>query len=185
MTRVPGGLARRYARALLEVAESRGTDAALALKDELRAFARALDAHAALRRALAHPSLAAEKKRKLVTALAEQAQASPLVKRLVEVLALRDRLAQLPRVAAAYADLANAAHGVVMAEVVSAVPLEPAQTSALAAALRARGGSVVELESVVEPSLLGGLVLRMGGRTYDGSVRTRLAALRRRLAASG
>jgi F-type H+-transporting ATPase subunit delta len=184
VTRVPGGLPRRYARALLEVAESRGKDAALLLKDELRALARELTGHAALRRALAHPSLAAEKKQKLVTAIAELTKATPLVKRLVEVLAVRDRLALLPDVAVAYADLANAAHGVVMAEVLSAVPLESAQTSALEAALRAPGGSV-ELERTLEPALLGGLVLRTGGRTYDGSIRTRLAALRRRLAASG
>jgi F-type H+-transporting ATPase subunit delta len=182
--RVPGGLARRYARALLEVAEAGGKDKALALKQELRSFAREIEAHAPLKRALAHPSLAAEKKRNIVAALAEHAQATPLVKRLVEVLAIRDRLALFPQVAAAYADLANAAHGVVMAEVVSAAPLEPAQTTALEAVLRARGTSV-ELAGVVDPALLGGLVLRLGGRTYDGSVRTRLAALKRRLATSG
>ena len=184
MKRVPGGLARRYARALLEVAEAGGKGKALALKQELRGFARELEAHAPLRRALAHPSLAAEKKRNIVAALAERAQATPLVKRLIEVLAARDRLALVPEVAAAYADLANAAHGVVMAEVVSAVPLEAAQTTALETALRSRGTSV-ELASVVDPALLGGLVLRLGGRTYDGSVRTRLAALKRRLATSG
>ena len=131
MKRVPGGLARRYARALLEVAEAGGKDKALALKQELRAFARELEAHAPLRRALEHPSLAAEKKRNIVAALAERAQAT-----------------------------------------------------ALESALKSRGSSV-ELASVVDPALLGGLVLRLGGRTYDGSVRTRLAALKRRLATSG
>jgi F-type H+-transporting ATPase subunit delta len=183
MTRSTGALARRYARALFDVADAKGGALALELRDELRAFASQLDAHAGLRRALAQPTLGAEAKRKLVTALAESAQASPILLKLVELLASRDRLGLLGEVAAAYAELANARKGVVAAEVVSAVALAPAQRQALERAL-AGGAGRVELASAVEPGLVGGLVIRMGGRTYDGSVRTQLAALRRRLAAS-
>jgi F-type H+-transporting ATPase subunit delta len=118
-----------------------------------------------------------------VPALAESAQASPILLKLVELLASRDRLGLLGEVAAAYAELANARKGVVAAEVVSAVALAPAQLQALERAL-AGGAGRVELASAVEPGLVGGLVIRMGGRTYDGSVCTQLAALRRRLAAS-
>jgi F-type H+-transporting ATPase subunit delta len=181
--RTSGALARRYARALLEVAEARGQTTALELRDELRGFASQLQDHEPLRRALAHPGLGAEPKRRIVAALAERAKASPLMQKLVEVLAVRDRLPLLGEVAAAYAALANAAKGVVRAEVVSAAPLGPAQQQALVEALRGEGKSV-ELESEVEPALVGGLVIRVAGRTYDGSVRTQLAALRRRLAAS-
>jgi F-type H+-transporting ATPase subunit delta len=99
------------------------------------------------------------------------------------VLGARDRLGLLGEVAAAYSDLANASQGVVAAAVVSAVPLAPAQRKALEQALAGQASSI-ELTSEVEPGLVGGLVIRMAGRTYDGSVRTRLAALRRRLAAS-
>jgi F-type H+-transporting ATPase subunit delta len=183
VTRSTGALARRYARALLEVADAKGGETALALRDELRGFASQLEAHAGLRRALAQPTLGAEAKRKIVTALAEAAKASPLVVKLVEVLAARDRLGLLGDVAAAYAELANASKGVVAAEVVSAVPLAPEQRKALERALAGTAGSV-ELTSEVEPALVGGLVIRMAGRTYDGSVRTRLAALRQRLAAA-
>ena len=183
MSRAPRALARRYARALLDVASAHGEDAVLPLRDELRDFAPQLEDHEPLRRALAHPALPAEQKRRVVLALAERAKASPLLKKLVEVLSTRDRLALLPEVAGAYADLANAAHGVVAAEAVSAVPLGNAQRQALAAALAGKTGSV-ELRTEVEPALVGGLVVRVAGRTYDGSVRTRLAALRRRLAAS-
>ena len=183
MTRSTGALARRYARALLDVAAAKGRTTPLELRDELRGFASELEAHAGLRRALAEPTLGAEAKRKLVTALADAAKASPLLSTLVEVLAARDRLGLLGEVAAAYSDLANASQGVVAAEVVSAVPLAPAQRKALEQALAGQAGSI-ELTSEVEPGLVGGLVIRMAGRTYDGSVRTRLAALRRRLAAS-
>jgi len=176
-------LARRYARALLQVADAKGKATALELRDELRDFAAQLDAHPALRRTLARPGLPLEPKRRIVLALAEQAQTSPLVRKLIEVLATRDRLALLGEVAAAYVELANAARGVVTAQVVSAVPLAAAQQQALEQALAGAGGSV-ELTNEVEPSLVGGLVIRMAGRTYDGSVRTRLNALRRRLAAA-
>jgi F-type H+-transporting ATPase subunit delta len=181
--RTSGALARRYAKALLEVADTRGPATALELRDELRGFAAQLEGHEPLRRALAHPALGAEPKRRIVAALAEQVKASPLLQKLVEVLAARDRLSLLGEVAAAYAALANAAKGVVMAEVVSATPLPPGQVQALVEALRGSGKSV-ELESEVEPALVGGLVIRVAGRTYDGSVRTKLEALRRRLAAT-
>ena len=183
MSRPPRALARRYARALLEVATKDGREAVLALRDELRGFVPALLGHAELRLLLAHPALAAEPKRRVVLALAERAKATPLVKRLVELLGARDRLSLIGDVADAYAELANAAHGVVTAEVVSAVPLQDKQRKALEIALAGRGSSV-ELRTEVEPKLLGGLLVRAFGRTYDGSVRTRLAALRRRLAAS-
>lgn len=183
VSRPPRSLARRYARALLEVASAEGGERALALRDELRAFVPQLDAHPQLRLALAHPALGAEQKRRLMLALADAAKVTPLVKRLVELLSTRDRLALLPDVVEAYAELANAAHGVVAAEVASAVPLRAEQKQALEAALKGALASV-ELRTRVEPLLVGGLVVRAFGRTYDGSVREHLAALRRRLAAS-
>jgi len=183
VSRPPRSLARRYARALLDVANQGGRQAVLALRDELRAFVPQLG-HPQLRMALAHPALGAEQKRRLMLALAKAAKLTPLLKRLVELLSARDRLALLPDVAEAYADLANAAHGVVAAEVASAVPLGALQKKALETALKGKFASV-ELRTRVEPALVGGLVVRAFGRTYDGSVREHLAALRRRLAAAG
>jgi F-type H+-transporting ATPase subunit delta len=181
---VTGGsrtLARRYARALLEVADRRGPNAVLALRDELRAFAPVVAGHPELQRALVHPGLASEAKKRLLAAVAERAGASALLRRLLEVLAERDRVALLDEVVEAYAEAANAAQGIASAEAVSAVALPEEQRRALAAAL----GDAVELRTRVEPRTLGGLMVRVGGKTYDGTVRTRLDALRRRLAAAG
>jgi F-type H+-transporting ATPase subunit delta len=183
MTKAPRALARRYARALLDVATADGAKAVLALRDELRGFVPQLAGHAQLELALAHPGLGADQKRRLVLALADRARASALVKRLVELLSTRDRLTLLAAVAEEYAELANAAQGVVAAEAVTALPLAPAQKKALEAALKGDAASV-ELSERVDPAIVGGLVVRAFGRTYDGSVRTRLSALRRRLAAS-
>ncbi len=176
MTGAPPALARRYARALLQAAGGE----ARALRDELRVFGPLVEGHRELRRALFDPALGSETRRRLLAAIAERAGASPLLRRLLDLLAVRDRVSLLPHVIEAYAELANAAHGVVSAEVVSAVPLAEVQRQYLAAAL----GGVVELRSRVDPDLVGGVLVRVGGTTYDGSVRTRLAALRRRLASA-
>ncbi len=167
-------VAQRYARALLEVA---GPDA-LKVRDELRAFVTLVETHRELRRVLVDPALGTEPRRRVLAAVAERAGASPLLRRLLDLVASRDRVSLLPDLSEAYAELANQAHGVVSAEVVSAVPLPASQQEGLAAAL----GSRVELRCREDPALVGGLLVRVDGTTYDGSVRTRLAALRRRLA---
>jgi F-type H+-transporting ATPase subunit delta len=122
-----------------------------------------------------------EAKKRLLAAGAERAGASALLRRLLELLAERDRAALLDDVVEAYAGLANAAQGIVTAEAVSAVALPDAQRRALAAAL----GDAVELRTRVEPQVLGGLLVRVAGKTYDGTVRTHLDSLRRRLATPG
>ena len=183
MTGTAHSLARRYARALFDAASGEGKEAPLALRDELRAFVPRLTGHAQLRHALQHPGLGAEPRRRVLAALAERAGASVLLRRLVELLATRDRVALLPDVVEAYAELANAARGVVSAEAVSAVALPEAQARALAAAVGGPAGPA-ELRCRVDPQLVGGLLVTVGGKTYDGTVRTRLAALRRRLAAT-
>jgi F-type H+-transporting ATPase subunit delta len=180
MSGTPRALVRRYARALVSVATERSADEALALRDELAAFAALLERHGALRATLLQPGLRPEPRRRLVRALAERAGASELLRRLAELLADRDRLSILPTLAVAYAEELNAARGVVTAEAVSAAPLGTAQLRGLAAAL----GRGTEVQPRVDPSVLGGLLVRVGGRTYDGTVRARLAALRHRLAGS-
>jgi F-type H+-transporting ATPase subunit delta len=176
-------LARRYARALYDAASREGQDVPLALRDELRALVPALTAHAELQKALLHPGLGTEARRRLVSALGEGAGASAMLRRLLDLLATRERLALLPEIAAAYADVANAARGVVSAEAVLAVAPTDEQSQALARALGGPAGPA-ELRTRVDPELIGGLQVTVGGRTYDGTVRTRLRALRRRLAAT-
>jgi F-type H+-transporting ATPase subunit delta len=176
-------LARRYARALVDVAEARGKDVALALRSELVAFAGLLREHPDLARALEHPALAADARRRVLAAVCEQVGASDLLRRLADLVAARDRVALLPLVAETYGDMLNERRGVVSARATSAVALAAGQQQALAAALSRACGLEVELQARVEPEVLGGLVVRMGGKTYDGTVRTQLEALRRRLAA--
>jgi F-type H+-transporting ATPase subunit delta len=177
--------ARRYARALLAVASAAGPEQPMQLRAELDAFARLFETSRDLVARLMHPGLGAASRRRLLAAVAERAGASAPLRRLLVLLAERDRLRLLPALADAYRDELNASRGVVSADAASAVPLADAQREALAAALGAIVGKHVELTSRHEPALVGGVLVRLAGRSYDGSLRSQLVALRRRLAAGG
>jgi F-type H+-transporting ATPase subunit delta len=185
--RVKGGsraLARRYARALLEVATEpsrRGKPKPERLRAELAEAESLLQKHRDLRTVLTHPAVSVEKKRKIASAIWEKTGGSELLVRLLDLLASRDRLELLPEITREFGEAWNAARGAIGAEAVAAAPLEKAQVAALAQALGRLTGLEVELRESVDPELLGGLLVRMGGRTYDGTVRTRLRALRRQL----
>ena len=173
------GSARRYARALLDVALTRGE--AEAVRRDLGEAVATIHSHPELQSVLVHPALGAERKRKIVSAIWSSGRASALTVRLLGLLVDRDRIALLPSIDKAYAALWNEHRGVVSAEAVSAAPLGPEQEKALAEAVRRATGREVELAKSVDPGLRGGMLLRMMGRTYDGSVRGRLRALRARL----
>ncbi len=173
-------LARRYAKALLDVARAEGQEPA-SLVRELSGLVRLMEDNPGLRRALLQPTLKAPARRRLVGALAEAGKGSGLLRRLLEMLASRDRLALLPALAEEFARAASALQGRVSAEAVTAVPLGEPQRAALSRALGAAVGKTVDLDTRVDPALLGGVLVKLGGRRYDGSVRGQLAALRARL----
>lgn len=171
------GAARRYGRALLELAltQARGEAVRKGLRDTVRLLAEQPD----LRVVLLHPAIGAEKKRAVV----EQVwKGEPeLVRRLVLLLAQRERIDLLPAVERVYSHRWNAHRGVVEAEALSVQPLDDGQQRSLVDALRKLTGREIELTASVAPEILGGLVVRMDGKVYDGSVRGRLRALRQHL----
>jgi F-type H+-transporting ATPase subunit delta len=177
----PRALARRYARAALDVAAAQGPTTAAALGAELSDVVGLREQNHELRSVLQNPGLGGDVRRRVLTGILTQAGASPLLARLMDLLAGNDRVGLLPALAEEYAEALNQREGRVSAEAVTAVPLEEAQRSALAKALNAAIGKTVELKARVDPAVLGGVRVTMGGRTYDGTVRTRLAALRERL----
>ena len=171
--------ARRYARALLDVALEKGDTA---LRQDLEDLGQLYADNAQLRTMLLHPSVPAQKKTAVISALLK-GRPTDLLQRLVGLLVQRDRVELLPLVAKAYVRLWNTSKGIVAAEAVSARELDETDARAVsAAAARALGGKQVDLRQRVDASLMGGLLLRMEGRVYDGSVRSRLRALRERLA---
>jgi F-type H+-transporting ATPase subunit delta len=173
------GSARRYARALLDVALEKGDTG---LRQDLDDLGRLYVEHAELRTLLLHPTVPPEKKTAVIVALL-RGRSSDLLQRLITLLGERDRIELLPLIAKSYVRQWNARKGIVEAEAVSARELDDTEARAISAAAgRAAGGKQIELRRRVDPALMGGLLLRMEGRIYDGSVRARLRALREQLA---
>ena len=171
--------ARRYARALLDVALAKGETT---IGADLDLLGRLFADNAELRSVLLHPGVPVEKKTAIVGALLGRRERSALLDRLLALLVERDRVELLPLIAEAYHRMANAQRGVVEAEAVSARELDETEARAVAAAASALAGKQADLRRRVDPALLGGLLLKMEGRVYDGSVRASLRSLRERLA---
>jgi F-type H+-transporting ATPase subunit delta len=175
---------RRYARGLLEVAREQGEAVAETTRAELDALARVVERDEGVRHILFGRPHGPEARRRAAAAVAAAARLQPLTARVVELLAAHDRLALVPSLAAAYGAAWNAARGIVDAEAVSAAPLEAEDERKLTAALERAFGARVALRVRVDPAVLGGLLVNARGRTYDGTVRGRLRALRHALVAS-
>ncbi len=171
----------RYARALFDVALQESADVQQIGRD-LSAFAHLMAANDGLARVLTNPAIPASRKRGVVEQLlAHSGGVSPVLAKTLLLLADRDRLGILPDVDAAYGDrLMQHAH-VVRAEVVSAAPLPADRVAALRDGLVRATGRSVQLETRVDPSLIGGAVTRVGSTVYDGSIATQLQKLKQEL----
>lgn len=169
--------ARRYAEAALSLAERDGT-----LGDWVGALETASGrlTEAQVIRVLADPAIPFDQRRRVVEAiLGDTVTGAP--RNLVLLLVRRGRIELLPRVAGELRRLWEQRQGIVHAVVTSAAPLTDAETQAVRERLAAMTGETVEVELQVDPSLLGGVLVRMGDRLIDGSVRGRLERLRTRL----
>jgi len=171
--------AARYARALFDIASAESTPARA--EEELTAFAGLVRSHAELRRVLATPAVPAARKRAVIEQLLDRQQTSGPVRKLLLLLAERDRLELLPDLVSVYHERVMEHLKIVQAEVTTAAPLPPGQTEQLQQRLGAALGRTITLTTRVDPTLIGGMVTRIGGTVYDGSVANQLASLRQRL----
>jgi F-type H+-transporting ATPase subunit delta len=173
----------RYARALFDVARKEGNvDQA---GRDLAAFAQLVAGHDLLARVLSNPAIPAARKRAVIEQLlARAASLAPAVGRLLTLLADRDRLVLLPDIAAAYQDRLMEHAKVVRAEVVTAVGLPGDRVAALQQGLAQATGRQVQLETRVDPSIIGGAITRIGSTVYDGSVTRQLERMKEALSAA-
>jgi F-type H+-transporting ATPase subunit delta len=171
--------ANRYARALLDVAVQQADP--IRVEQDLAAVADVFARHEELRRPLTNPVVPVQAKRAVVEQLTARLQSVPPVARLVALLADRDRLELLPALLQAYRERLMEHRNIVRAEVVSAVPLSADRAAALQQKLSDATGRTVTMDTRVDPSILGGLVARVGTVVYDGSIATQLARMKERL----
>lgn len=167
----------RYARALFDVA-LKEADVQQAGRD-LDSFAQLVADNAQLERVLANPAIPSPRKRALIDELLKQAGTVAMpVGKLLKLLADRDRLILLPELAAAYRTRLMEHAKIVRAEVVTAVSLPADRVAALQQGLAAATGRQVQLDSRVDPSIIGGAITRIGSTVYDGSVTRQLEKMK-------
>ena len=172
--------ARPYARAALAVAGS--TEAGVAVRDELAAFAAALRDSRELAGAFTNPAVPLDVKGRVLDQVAERMGLGTLTGRLLHALATRHRLGRLDEVVAALTERLNQRLGVAVAEVTTAEALGEEERRDLQRVLEGRTGKKLEMRLTVEPALLAGFVARVGSQRFDGSLRGQLERLGKELA---
>lgn len=172
---IQASLSGRYATALFELA--RDSKSLPQVEASLGAVRQALDESADFKALTASPLVARGAAARAVAAVAASLKLDATTAKFLGVLADNRRLSQLPAIIRAFRQLAAAHRGETSAQVVSAHPLTTDQVDALKAQLRTRIGRDVSVDLSVDPSLLGGLVVKIGSQMIDSSIKTRLNSL--------
>ena len=169
-------VAGRYASALFDLAKEQ--NAVAAVEADLGKFSAMLDMSEDLHALIKSPVISSGDQGKALTAILAKAGIAGAAGNFIQLVARNRRLFVLPEMIKNFRSLAAKARGEVSAEVTSAMALTEAQTAALKETLKASAGKDVTLVAKVDPSLLGGLVVKIGSRMIDSSLKTKLAGLR-------
>ncbi|MBC7158617.1 MAG: F0F1 ATP synthase subunit delta [Porphyrobacter sp.] len=172
---IRASLAGRYAAALFDLASEAGVVSAV--ESDLGRLEQALGESAELRALIRNPEVSRAQIGRVLAGLGDYLGLADLTRNFLGVLAKNRRIADLPAMIRAFFAIAAAQRGEVGAQVVSAHPLSDGQLAQLEQKLRAREGRTVKLSTSVDPDLLGGLVVTIGSRRIDSSIRTRLNSL--------
>lgn len=165
-----------YASALFEVA--RAENALETVEDELFRVARTFEANEELRSTLTDPGVPVDRRLAIVDDLLGGGNASPITSALVLFVVAAGRSRELPKIIDRLVERAASERSEVVAEVRTAVPIDDRQKERLGAALSSATGKTVSVKAVVDASVVGGVVARIGDTVFDGSVRHRLDQLK-------
>jgi F-type H+-transporting ATPase subunit delta len=172
---ITASLQGRYASALFDLASEQGF--VTAVEGDLDKLGDAIDGTPDLKALIRNPQIGRNAAAKAMDSVAGVLGLSALTKNFIGVLAANRRLSALPDVVRAFSAIAAAQRGEVTAEVTSAHALSDEQAATLTQKLKAREGREIKLKTKVDPEILGGLVVRIGSRQIDSSIRTRLNTL--------
>ncbi len=173
---IASGVAGRYALALFALAEEQSAESEVA--GDLAQFKTILEESAELRKLVESPIFDSDQQREGISLVAEKLALHKLVRNFLGVLTVNRRLDQVSAAISNYEKLTAAKRGEVTATVVSATVLTENQKKDLAATLKAIVGRAVLFETAVDEELLGGLVVQIGSRVVDSSIRTKLESLK-------
>jgi F-type H+-transporting ATPase subunit delta len=170
----------RYARALFDVSRAEKVDLT-EIEQTLAGFADLLRRNAGLDKVLLNPAVPAPRKRAAVAELLKLVSVPTVLSKLLLLLAERDRLAILPDLVEAYRERLLDQQNVVRATVTTAALLAPDKAQAIEKSLSQATGRTVALTATVDPSIIGGIITRIGGTVYDGSITGQLARMKQQI----
>jgi F-type H+-transporting ATPase subunit delta len=165
-------ITRRYARALVELGA--GQKMVERYGDELGKVSSAFAAESYLRLIMESPTFSMEKKKAILADLMKTLELSAGMQNFLGLLLEKDRLKFLPQIEGDYRNFADELSGIVRARVIAASKLEKEQQDAIGEGLAGQTGKQVKLKVEIDPSLIGGIQVEVGGKVFDGSVRTQL-----------
>jgi len=174
-----GAAARRYAKALMDLARRDGIIAAIG--EQLQQHQALLRANVQLQRVLENPSIDVQGKTSIMTTILERTQPAPLLRNFLLLLVEKDRMRQLDAICQHYERMANEELHRIVAQVTTAVELDAQERQVVAQKIAAATQKEVVLEAAVDPAILGGLVVRVNNVIVDGSVRGQLSRMHKAL----
>jgi F-type H+-transporting ATPase subunit delta len=176
---IEGRLARRYASALFQLAREGGQEEQVG--QEIAQFHAAYSS-SELQGILTNPAFAVDSRKRILIQVANAQGLAVLTTHFLSLLLERERLGHLAGIVSSYQRLLNQAKGRVEAKVTSASPIETAHLERLLGTLRGISGKEVLLHQEIDPALIGGLLVELEGKVYDGTVSTQLEKMRQRIA---
>ncbi|MDK3073724.1 F0F1 ATP synthase subunit delta [Sedimentitalea sp. JM2-8] len=172
---ISAGIAARYATAIFEIAQdNKNLDG---LETSINDLAAALSESAELRSLIQSPLISRNEQESAISAIAKKMDLAPVLGQALALMAQKRRLFVVPQLVSALREQLADERGEVTAEVTSAKALTKAQTEKLAATLKERVGKTVTVNATVDESLIGGLVVKVGSKMIDTSIRSRLNSL--------
>ena len=165
-------IARRYAKALVQLGAEEGQ--VDKFNSELTQFNSVLAAHAGLGAVFGNPAYGIEAKKEILKDIIGKLALSATVANFLQLLLDRSRLAFLPQITESFGNFADELSGVVRPTLTSGLPLDESQIEEIKSSLAKTTGKKVVLKVEVDPSLIGGVVTKIGDKVFDGSIKTQL-----------
>ncbi|KUJ73485.1 ATP synthase F0F1 subunit delta [Ruegeria marisrubri] len=172
---ISAGIAERYATAIFEIAKENNDLAGL--EAGVNDLAEALDASADLRQLIASPLISRAEQEAAITAIADKMGLNAVLRNSLGLMAQKRRLFVVPQLLKVLRDMLAEERGEVTAEVASAKPLTKTQMEKLSKTLSERVGKTVKVNATVDENLIGGLVVKVGSKMIDSSIRSKLNSL--------
>ena len=170
----------RYARSLAEVVFEKNIEQAVT--EDLKMYSEVFKTVPDLLEAFDSPSVPREAKQKLLDSVIEVHPVNPVTNNFLRVLLEHNRILYFQQIYENYLNLVNEHNGIVNARVSTVVPLDPPDIKALEERLSSVTGKRVNMEPQTDTDLLGGIIVQIGNTIFDGSIKTKLAEMKRRLA---